>query len=109
MTLLCLALVWLIGFGLVRWMFPAPLRWSLHNVLLVSVSAGVGTGIASSLYFLSLAILGPKILILAGLEGVALAAALALGILVKRRGTLLDWAPSPPCPWDLTGECGLAL
>jgi hypothetical protein len=109
MTLLCLALVWLMGFGLVRWMFPAPLRWSLHNLLLVSVSAGVGIGIASSLYFLSLAILGPKILILVGVEGVALAAACALGILVKRRGTLLDWAPSPPCPWYLTAAFGVAL
>ena len=52
---------------------------------------------------------GPKILIFAAVEGVALAAALALGMLVKRRGTLLDWAPSPPCPWYLTAAFGVAL
>lgn len=109
MTLLYLALVCFIGFGLLRWLFPAPLRWSLHNALLVSLGAGVGIGIASSLYFLSLALFGPKILVLAAVEGIALAAALALGILVRRRGTLLEWAPSPPTPWYLTGAFGLAL
>jgi hypothetical protein len=109
MTLLYLALVCFMGFGLLRWLFPAPLRWSLHNALLVSLGAGVGIGIASSLYFLSLTLFGPKILVLAVIEGVALAAALALGILVRRRGTLLEWAPSPPTPWYLTVAFGLAL
>ena len=87
MTLLYLALVWLMGCGLVRWMFPAPLRPSLHNALLVSLGAGAGIGIASSLYFLALAFVGPGIPVLAAVEGVALLAALALAILVKRRGT----------------------
>lgn len=109
MTLLYLALVCLAGCGLLRWLFPAPLRWSLHNALLVSLGAGVGIGIASSLYFLSLALFGPKILALATVEGAMLAAALSLGALVKRRGTLLNWAPSPATPWYLTATFGLAL
>jgi hypothetical protein len=109
MTLLYLALVWLIGCGLLRWLFPAPLRWSLHNALLLFLAAGIGIGIASTLYFLTLASVGPKILVLASVEGVALMAALALGILVKRRGTLLQWAPGPPTPWYFTAALGVAL
>ncbi len=109
MILLYLALVWLIGCGLLRWLFPAPLRWSLHNGLLLSLAAGTGIGIASTLYFLTLALVGPKILVLAAVEGAALASALALGILVKRRGTLLQWAPGPPTPWYFTAALGVAL
>jgi hypothetical protein len=109
MILLYLALAWLIGCGLLRWLFPAPLRWSLHNALLVFLGAGVGIGIASTLYFVTLALLGPKIPMLATVEGAALLAALALGILVKRRGTLLEWAPSPPTPWYFTAALVLAF
>jgi hypothetical protein len=109
MILLFLALAWLLGCGLLRWLFPAPLRWSLHNALLVFLGAGVGIGIASTLYFLTLALLGPKILVLATVEGSALLAALALGILVKRRGTLIEWAPAPPTPWYFTAALGLAF
>ena len=109
MMLFYLALVWLIGCGLVRWLFPAPLRWSVHNSLLLSLAAGTGIGIASSLYFLTLAFVGPKILVLAAVEGVALLAALALGILVKRRGTVLQWAPGPPTPWYFTAALGIAF
>lgn len=110
MTLLYLALVWLIGCGMLRWLFPAPLRWSLHNAFLLFLAAGIGIGIASTLYFLTLASVGPKILVLAAVEGVALILALALGILVKRRGgTLLEWAPGPPTPWYFTAALGVAL
>jgi hypothetical protein len=109
MILLYLALVWFVGIGLVRWLFPAPPRWSVHNVLLISLGAGVGIGIASFLYFLCLALFGPKIVVLAAVEGAALVAALLLGILAKRRGTLLDWAPGPPSPWYLTAAFGVAL
>ena len=42
MSLICLPLAWLGGFCLLRFLFPAPLRWSIHNVLLVSIGAGVG-------------------------------------------------------------------
>ena len=109
MSLLYLALVCLIGCGLLRWLFPAPLRWSLHNALLLFLAAGIGIGIASTLYFLALALIGPKILVLAAVEGVALMAALALGILVKRRGTLLQWAAGPPTPWYFTAALGVAV
>jgi len=59
MMLLCLAAMWLAGFGLLRWMFPQPLRWSLHNVLLFSLAIGTGAGVASWLYFLTLVLAGP--------------------------------------------------
>jgi len=109
MILLYLALAWLIGLGLLRWLFPAPWRWSLQNAFLLSLSAGVGIGIASTLYFLTLALLGPKLPALAAVEGVALMAALALGVLVRRRGTELRWAPGPPTPWHFTAALGIAL
>ncbi len=109
MILVYLALVCLLGIGLVRWLLPAPLRWSVHNVLVISLGGGAGIGIASFLYFLCLALFGPKIVVLAAVEAAALAAALLAGILVKRRGTRLDWAPGPPPPWYLTGAFGVAL
>ena len=61
MTLVCLALVWLAGFGLVRWMFPQPLRWSLHNLWLFSLGIGMGAGVGSCLYFLVLLLAGPLV------------------------------------------------
>jgi hypothetical protein len=109
MILLCLVLAWLMGSGLVRWLFPAPLRSTLQNALLLSLGVGVGIGIASSLYFLTLALVGPKILVLASVEGAALVVALALGILIARRGTLLEWAPGPPTPWYFTAALGVAV
>jgi len=109
MILLYLALVWLIGCGLLRWLFPRPLGWSLQNGLLLFLAAGAGIGIASTLYFLTLAFVGPKILVLAAVEGIALVAALALGILARKRGTLLEWAPGPPTPWYFTAALGVAL
>ena len=50
MTFLCIALVWLTGFGLARFLFPSPARWSLHSVFLFSLGTGLGMGIASGLY-----------------------------------------------------------
>ena len=109
MILLYLVLAWLMGSALVRWLFPAPLRSTLQNALVLSLGAGVGIGIASSLYFLTLALVGPKIPVLASVEGVALIAALALGILIARRETLLEWAPGPPTPWYFTAALVVAL
>jgi Dolichyl-phosphate-mannose-protein mannosyltransferase len=109
MMLLCLAAVWLAGFGLVRCMFPQALRWSLHNVLLFSLAIGAGAGVASCLYFLTLALAGPGFQTLALVEGAAVAICLALGLFAKTRGTRLDWAEGPPVPWFLTALFGLAI
>ena len=109
MILLYLVLAWLMGSALVRWLFPAPLRSTLQNALVLSLGAGVGVGVASSLFFLTLALVGPKIPVLASVEGVALIAALALGILIARRETLLEWAPGPPTPWYFTAALVVAL
>lgn len=101
MTLLCLAAIWFAGFGLVRWMFPQPLRWSLHNVLLFSLGIGTGAGIASCLYFLTLVLAGPSFTVLSSTMIAAVVIALALGLLARRSGTLLDWADGPNAPWYL--------
>jgi len=101
MMLLCLAAIWLAGFGLVRWMFPQPLRWSLHNVLLFSLAIGTGAGIASSVCFLALMLAGPSVTILESATGAAVVIALALGLFTKRRGTKLEWAEGPQVPWYL--------
>src|ERR1700733_10565282 len=102
MMLLCLAAIWLAGFGLVRWMFPQPLRWSLHNVLLGSLAIGTGAGVASCVYFLALMLAGPSVTVLASATGAVVVIALALGFLTKRRGTRLDWTESPAVPRYLT-------
>ena len=103
MSLICLALVWLGGFCLLRSLFPAPLRWSVHNLLLLSMGAGAGIGIASSLYFLCLALTGPKLPVLVSVEAAALLAVIALAMRAKPREPVFDWAPSPLTPWYLTG------
>jgi hypothetical protein len=112
MTLLCLAAVWLAGFGLVRWLFPQPLRWSLHNVLLFSLGIGAGAGIASCLYFVMLLLSGPSLPALASAEGAALAIAVAAAFFAKRKRIELDWSEGPAqggpaqggpaTPWYLT-------
>jgi hypothetical protein len=102
MTLLCLVAMWLAGFGLVRWMFPQPLRLSLHNVLLFSLGIGAGAGVASCLYFVALLLAGPSVAALASATGAAVVIALALGFLTRRRGIELDWAEGPAVPWYLT-------
>jgi hypothetical protein len=109
MLLLCLAAMWLAGFGLVRWMFPQPLRWSPHNVMLFSLAIGTGAGGASCLYFLTLLLAGPGVTVLASALGVTLVIALALGFFTRRQGTLLDWAEGPPIPWYLTALFALAV
>jgi hypothetical protein len=117
MTLLCLALIWLAGFGLVRWMFPQPLRWSLHNILLFSLGIGAGAGVASCLYFLDLVFAGPKLSVFApsssGMIVVAIvfvAGLLVLGFAARNRtATPLDWAESPLVPWYLTAVFALAV
>jgi hypothetical protein len=98
MTLLCLVAIWLAGFGLVRWLFPQPLGWSLHNVWLFSLAVGTGAGVASCVYFVALLLAGPSVAVLASAMGVVVAIALALGFLTKRKGTQLDWAEGPPVP-----------
>jgi len=108
MTLLCLAAIWLGGFGLLRWLFPRPLRWSLHNVLLFSLAIGLGAGVASCLYFLALWLAGPSLAVLASTTGAALAIALALGFLTKGKGPQFNWADGPPVPWYLTALLLLA-
>src|ERR1700720_2185947 len=108
MNIFCIALVWLTGVAVCRLLLPAPLRWSLHNALLLSLGGGVGIGIASSIYFLCLALVGPKLVVLAAVEAAVLAAVLVLAIVVKRRGTLLEWGPGPATPWYLTGFLLLA-
>lgn len=98
MTLLALAAIWLAGFGLVRWLFPQPLGWSLHNIWLFSLAIGTGAGIASCVYFLALVLVGPSLSVLAPAIGAFIVVALALGWLTRRKGTLLDWAEGPPVP-----------
>ncbi|HYL34963.1 MAG TPA: glycosyltransferase family 39 protein [Bryobacteraceae bacterium] len=102
MTLLFLALAWLAGFSLLRFLFPVPLRVSLHNLWLLSLGAGVGIGMASSLYFLTMALAGPNIVVLAAVEGIFLVAAVVLALRAKPRAAALDWANGPEFPWYLT-------
>src|SRR5271170_3763649 len=98
MILLCLAAVWLIGTLLLRFLFPAPLRWSLESLLVVSLGAGLGIGIVSSLYFLCLVAVGPNLAILASLEAAALVAAAALAVTARARSLEFGWAPGPVVP-----------
>jgi len=109
MMFVCLAAIWLTGFGLVRWMFPRPLGWSLHNVLLFSLGIGAGAGVASCLYFLTLSLAGPNFTVLASVTGGAAIVALAFGLLTRRQGTLLAWAEGPETPWYLNGVFLLAI
>src|SRR5579862_9876435 len=98
MTFVFIALVWLMGFGIARFLFPAPLRWSLHNVFLFSLGSGLGIGIAACLYFICLALFGPSPAILAGFGAVLAAVAILRGMTAKSRGSVLDWAPGPVTP-----------
>jgi hypothetical protein len=98
MILLCLAAVWLAGFGLMRWIFPQTLRWSLHNILLFSLAAGAGAGIASCIYFLALLLVGPSFAVLASAIGAFVLIALLAGFLVHRQGPAFEIAEGPPVP-----------
>ena len=109
MIFLYLALAWCIGLGLLRWLFPSPLRWSLQNVLLLALSVGVGIGIASCALLSDSGSARSKTSVFRHCEGLALAAALALGILARRQGTALQWAPGPPTPKYFTATLGVAI
>ncbi|HTS51413.1 MAG TPA: hypothetical protein VMH05_25875 [Bryobacteraceae bacterium] len=96
MSLLYLVLFCAAGFGLLRFLFPGQLRPSLHSALSLSVGAGIGLGIASCLYFICLALAGPKLWLLAIVEGAFVVAAIALGWRAQAGGTELTWADGPP-------------
>lgn len=98
MIFVCLALVWLTGFGVLRRFFPGPLRWSLENILLFSLASGIGIGLISSLYFVVMALAGPSIVLLGVVEGAAVIGALALAITAKDRRTPLEYSPAPAAP-----------
>jgi len=102
MTVVYVVLVWLMGACLVRALFPRPLVWSLHNVWTLALGGGVGIGIASALYFLTLAVAGPNLAAMASVLGVAAAAIIALGLLAKPRPTAVEWAQGPETPGRLT-------
>jgi len=102
MTAVVLALVWLMGIAAVRLMMPAPLRWSLQNAIILSAGAGLGIGIASSLYFVVLALAGPNLVALASVEGAVLVVLVAAGLIVKPRLDPLDFASGPATPGYLT-------
>jgi len=102
MTFLCIALIWLTGFSIARFLFPAAPRWSLHSVFLFSLGTGLGMGTASCLYFICLALFGPSPLILAGFGAILAGAAILGGMTAKSRGVTLEWAAGPVTPAYLT-------
>ena len=98
MSLLYLALFCLAGFSLVRFLIPGGVRASLHNALVVSLGAGVGLGIASSLYFLCITTVGPKVAVIGVVEGAFVVGACALGLRAKPSGTHLTWQEAVATP-----------
>jgi Dolichyl-phosphate-mannose-protein mannosyltransferase len=108
MSLLYLALFCFAGFSLLRFFFPGELRVSVHNALLVSLGAGLGLGIASALYFLCIAAVGPKIAVLAVVEGAFVVGAAVLGLRKKPSGQELTWFGSAATPVYLTALLGVA-
>ena len=108
MTFICIALVWLTGFFFARFLFPAPPRWSLHNIFLFSLGAGLGIGIASCCYFLCLAVIGPSLAMLVFLAVIVAGAAMVLAWKTASGGGELEWAAGPPTPRYLTGFLFLA-
>ena len=105
MILLPVALAVLIGAALVLLLWPAPLRASMRILAASSMGVGAGFGICSSLYFLWLIIVGPKILGLAILDVAILAAAAAIFMWKARRHPALDTnPPQGPTPAWLTGS-----
>lgn len=101
MVFVCLALAWLSGFAILRRFFPAPVRWSFETVLLFSLATGLGMAIASSLYFIVLAMAGPRIIVLGAVESVAAIVGMVLGITAKPRTTTLQSAAGPATPFYL--------
>jgi len=101
MILLGLAALWLLGIFLLRGLFPIPIRWSLDNLLFGALGAGLGIGIASSLYFLSLAAAGPSFGTLVSVETTALILTLALAVIRYGRAgrtKTFGWADGPSVP-----------
>jgi hypothetical protein len=97
MIFLGLASIWLIGFGLLRWLFPRPIRRSVHNVLLFSLGIGAGTGIVSCLWFVFEVAAGPNFPAWAWVGACAAIAGLAI-VLTRRQGTLVKSADGPAPP-----------
>jgi len=108
MSLLYLLLFSLAGFGLARFLFPCQLRPSLHNALILSLGAGAGLGIASSLYFICLVLVGPNLAVLAIVEGAFVVGAVVLGLLAKPRESELTWSDGPAAPRYLAVLFGAA-
>ena len=102
MNYICLLLVALAGAGVARVIFPAQPRWSLHIAWVLSLGAGLGIAIASSLYFLCLVVAGPNFALLVAVEGAFVVAALGLAIALKKQGPAFAWAEGPEPPGYLT-------
>lgn len=107
MILVYLAAIWVIGILLARFLFLTPVRWALDNVVVLALGAGLGIGIASSLYFVCLVAAGPNIAILASVEAAALVVTLALTALSRPRtegqgAQGFGWASGPVVPAYLT-------
>ncbi len=103
MIFLGLAIVWLSGFCVARFLIPAAPRLSLGNVFLFSLGTGLGIGFGSCTYFLCLAAAGPNVVVMVSVGAVVALIAIMLGITAKARATELEWAPGPSTPWYLTG------
>ena len=107
MILLYLVAIWFSGILLARFLFRTPAQWSLDNLLVLSLGAGLGIGIASSLYFVCLAAVGPNIAILASVEAAVLIAAAVLTVLSRGSAEApkiqnFGWASGPAVPTYLT-------
>jgi hypothetical protein len=102
MSLLYLAVFCFAGFCLARAVIPGRLRASVHNALLVSLGAGLGLAIASALYFLCLAVAGPKIEVLAVVESAFVAGAVVLGLKATATRDDLTWKPGAATPVYVT-------
>lgn len=109
MTFVAIALIWLSGFSIARFLFPTPPRWSLQSIFLFSLGTGLGMGTASCLYFLCIAFAGPNLLVLAGAALLVAAAAMFFGTRARDRGISLEWEPGPATPAYLTGIFLLAV
>lgn len=112
MILLYLALVWLMGCALVHFLLPGRFRSVPNVLLLICLGAGMGLGVASGVYFLCLAAVGPKVAVLAAVLGTVLVAALAAAFLsnrVRSAGSSLEWASGPAPSWTLVALFVVAM
>jgi hypothetical protein len=103
MILLVVAIPVLLGVAFVRVLWPAPVSMSWRSLLEASLGVGIGLGTCSCLYFLWLALAGPRMLGLVVVELVIIAAMIAAGIAAARRQrTAESAAPSARTPVWLT-------